>query len=72
MGINGKNNAVASVGFIGLLRLRVLALTTQRFPLGWILRDFPDTGLQQGLMVRPVADNETFTINVFWRERVPR
>ncbi len=70
--ISAKNNAIPTVGFNGTLRYRILAMTSQEIPLGWILREFGPTGLQQGLMIRPSLDNVELDLNVRWRERVPR
>lgn len=72
LAINGKDDAVATVGLVRLVRVRALAATTFTLPLGWVLREFPATGLQQGLLIRPSVDNQSLILNVFWRERLPR
>ncbi len=70
--INGRNNAAGVGGFTRLIGIRIQALTTQRFDVGWILRANPETGVQQGLLIRPTADDRAINLNVYWRERVPR
>lgn len=70
--INGKNNAVATVGFRNCVTVRIPANSTYSLPLGWEMRALEGTNLQQGIMVRARLDNTELTITAHWRERVPR
>jgi hypothetical protein len=72
LAINGKNTAGPVGGFNSMVRYRVPATRTSRFALGWILRENPDTGLQQGLLMRPGVNDEEINLNFYWRERLPR
>lgn len=70
--VAGKNDAAAIAGVVASVRRNVRIMESLLVPLGWVLQANPDTGLQQGLMLRPGNDNETMIISFYWRERLPR
>ncbi len=68
----GKNDAPPIAGFVSMHQIYLRQWETQLVPLNWILRANPNTGLQQGLMIRLGTLNESARISVIWRERLPR
>jgi len=70
--VNGKNDAAAAVGFAATLGYYLVLYEVITLPLRWILREFQPTGVQQGLMIRPFADDQEVRANFRWRERLPR
>jgi len=67
-----KNTAVATIGGINVVQVRVPANTTKSLDLGWVISALPGGTERHGLMIRPTADNMAATITVHWRERLPR
>lgn len=69
--INGKNDA-AVPGTLGPIHYWQNANVRFQIPIGWILGQNPDTGLQQGLVIENQTLLASLAIVLTWREGAPR
>lgn len=70
--ITSGSNGPIGAAFSDIFRVRLDLNRNERLDLDWILGQNPDTGVQQGLMVRCGGDNQDLRVTFFFRERAPR